>query len=577
MGLIAGDPALVHLAALKLRGSLRRLWRRLKTPAGLFFIVVGTLLACAWLGSLVFGHAGSREAPADVETLRRWTALGILAFSAVVGFGALSIRGVYLPKNEIERLFAAPTTRANIVRYRLLLDSGRSFFGALVLALLCFRRMPVPVYGFLGTILAVLTLGVVRQMASILLADVHSRLGSFFEGRKFTPLRIVMAIVLWFIIMGLFVSGRVKDRLLAAVGLNLDVSEILEHPVLDVLLAPFTPWVRMMTAGDGEEFLGWGGLSLLVWAVFFEITARLRVDFREASIQTSSDIAVRLKRMGRGGIGQGAVPQFAAARRVPWLFGRGPGGAIAWIKTAAILRKSRGTLLLGLLIVSAITIGVSLLFKNTAGLAFKGDEGDVWIVLGHSSVIALLGVLYLSGVLRFDFRSDLDSMVQIKAWPVGPTATFVATLLPQALLISGALAAAILIRALVLGSFHPALFLLVLALPWIEFAWLAVDNAVFLCVPVRYLPGQDGSLHHAGRAIVLVLLRFSLAAVTLGLIFVPAFVIFSLGPETLGLSWAACAAMASAIGAAVMCAMVAFLAWRGGRMLRRLDVARDRG
>ena len=72
-------------------------------------------------------------------------------------------------------------------------------------------------------------------------------------------------------------------------------------------------------------------MLLLLWAVFFEITARLRVDFREASIQTSSDIAVRLKRMGRGGFGQGAVPQFAAARRVPWLFGRGPGGAIAWM------------------------------------------------------------------------------------------------------------------------------------------------------------------------------------------------------------------------------------------------------
>ncbi len=105
--MILGDPALRHLAAMKLRGGLRRQLRRLKTPSGLIFMLVGAAITVTWLGSLIFGRDFTDGASRDPEELQRWTQLGMLAFTTVTGLTALSVRGVYLPKNEIERLFAA--------------------------------------------------------------------------------------------------------------------------------------------------------------------------------------------------------------------------------------------------------------------------------------------------------------------------------------------------------------------------------------------------------------------------------------------------------------------------------------
>ena len=169
--MILGDPALRHLAAMKLRGGLRRQLRRLKTPSGLIFMLVGAAITVTWLGSLIFGRDFTDGASRDPEELQRWTQLGMLAFTTVTGLTALSVRGVYLPKNEIERLFAAPVSRADLIRYRLLVDTGRTLFGAVLLGLLSFRRMPVGLYGFLGAGCAVLTLGVARQLASLVLAE----------------------------------------------------------------------------------------------------------------------------------------------------------------------------------------------------------------------------------------------------------------------------------------------------------------------------------------------------------------------------------------------------------------------
>src|SRR6185295_14273765 len=57
---------------------------------------------------------------------------------------ALSNRGLYLPRSEIERLFSAPLARADLVRYRLVAGGMRSLVGGLVLGAFSARRMPVP-------------------------------------------------------------------------------------------------------------------------------------------------------------------------------------------------------------------------------------------------------------------------------------------------------------------------------------------------------------------------------------------------------------------------------------------------
>jgi len=571
--LIVGDAALRKLALMKLRGGFRRQWKRLRTPSGFLFATLDGLLSALWIASLLVGRRVHRGDLPEGELLRSWTEVGLLVFVVLTLVSAVAVRGVYLPKQEIERFFSAPLTRSDLVRYRMMVDFARTLFGSLVLGLLTFQRMPVPAFGFVGAMVAVFTLGVLRQTVSLVLGDARSRVGRWFRTRRLLGLRIVLGLLVWFVIMMLVMGERFTDTVFGAFDPFAEGASLLEHPTVRALLSPLRPWSSLMTATTVPQFLGWGATCSALWLALFEVTARLPIDFREQSLETSEEITRRLRRVGRGGaLASGDVSRRAAARRVPWLFGRGPGGAVAWIKTASMFRKARGTLLVSLLIVAAVTIGVTV-FLGAADPA-HGSEAEA---LGGPLLIALLGIMYLSGALRFDFRSDLDHMEQIKAWPVHPRRVFVATLLPQVVLISAALGGAILVRAAVQGTLRPLLLVLVLALPLVEFAWLAVDNIVYLFAPVRFVPGQEGTLHHSGRAVVLFLLRMVLVGVTMALVGVPAILLFTLGEEYLGLGEREAHWIAIAVGLGVVLVVDSLLAWIGGRMLRRFDVARDRG
>lgn len=571
--MITGNPALRSLALMKLRGSLRRQVRKVKSLSGCFYVVVGGLLAFGWIMSLVVGREAFRGGEVDPHTIRNWTQLGLLVFFVLSIISAASVRGVYLPKQDIERLFSSPVSRADLVRYRMLVDMGRSFFGAVVLAFLTFHRMPSPVFGIVGTICAVLTLGIVRQAFSLILGGAGSRLGSFLRRRSLTGLRVLLGVAVWILIMGVLLGGRFTDKLVGGGDVIARGQELLETPLAHGLLAPFYPWASLMSATGAADFSMWLGICVGVGLVLFELTARLPIDYRENSLETSEAISTRLSQLRKGGLFTGGrASERTVGWRLPRLFGRGPLGAIAWVKFISVVRKARGTLLVGVLIVSLVTVGVSILIGNV-----DGDAGNLEVVLGSSGLICLLGITYLGGALRFDFRSDLDRMVQIKSWPVSNARIFVGTLLPQVLLISGLLSTAIVVRQLALGTFQPVVLLFPVALPFLVFAWLAVDNAVYLFAPVRFVPGQEGSLHHTGRAIVLLTVRALLVGLTLGVIAGIVALVVLVGSEVFALSMERAAWISAACAFVVLLAMNAFLAWVGGRMLSRFDVARDRG
>jgi len=114
-------------------------------------------------------------------------------------------------------------------------------------------------------------------------------------------------------------------------------------------------------------------------------------------------------------------------------------------------------------------------------------------------------------------------------------------------------------------------------LPFLVFTWVALDNLVFLFAPVRSVPGQDGFVQNAGRRMIqacllLVLFLAFAAGGSAG------FLAGYLGVmELLGGSEAAARAAGTAGLLAVLLAGDGLLALLGGAVLRRFDVARDRG
>jgi hypothetical protein len=568
---ILGDPALRLLARRKLRGVVRRQLRRMRTVKGALLTLLGVGLFGVWLTAIGVGFVLSPGERPDPEPLRPLVRMAGTVFVLIGAVGALSNRGLYIPTEEIERLFSGPVSRADVVRYRLTVTLGRSAFGGLIMGLITMRHMPVPAFAFCGVFLGLLTLPVLSQSVAILSGALEKRIVERTSSLRTLIGFLLGAVALLLVLFAATGADRGFGEALREFLPTEGLSGLARHPVVASLSLPFEPWARAITATTLAEFLPWAGACALIWIAVFEAAARLRIDYRELSLETSASVAARIRRVrgGAGGAAAARISRRTLGWRVPWLFGRGPLGAIAWRKTGSILRRARGTLVVSTLVLVFITV---LSLVTTAG-----DEPDPSAV--GPGIVALLGVFYLGAGLRFDFREDLDRMESLKAWPVKPARLFLGMLLPEVVLVSCLLVTAVLVRAL-LGSagaaVDPLVWWIVAFLPPFILAWVSLDNAAFLVAPVRFVPGSDGALQNAGRSIIMLLVRGVALSVTAGLVLGAGFGVRALAgwlpspggpsPDTLGI----------AAGWVMLLVVDAALVLVGGAAFRRFDVASDR-
>lgn len=567
-----GESSLHLLSRLKWRGMARKQWRRMRTPRGLMLAGLGVLLIVFWFFSLVAWSFFGNDAPSSAEELRPILRGGTLGFTVLTLIGAFHHRGLYLPAEEIERLFSAPVSRADITRYRLRAILARTSFGALVLGFLVMSHTPVAAYGFLAAACFVGLVGVLGQAFSVIAGAFEAR---FLRRTMFLPnllvtlaVLVVGAIVFWNVLVTARGPGHAPVFLERIPNFD-TIHAFLDRPWVRACALPFEPWTRAATATSAGTFVPWFGLSCLLAALVYEATARLPVDYRELSLETSASVAAKLRRLRRVGGGASASRVSSRTRgwRTPFLFGRGPGGALAWRKTVEMVRKARGTLW-----ISTLVLVLIFLLSGSMGGGEPGLE-----LLNQTLLIALLGTVYLCSGLRFDFRDDLDRMVVIKSWPLSPRRIFVATILPEVFLVMGLLLAATTTRILLADEFHPGIWMVLLSLPPVVFAWLALDNAVFLYAPIRFVPGQEGALQNAGRMILLVFLRMVIVAalsIGIGLLAGGSYYAASVWG-----GWSDSAAVWSAAAAGWL-ALVVFdvlLVFAGGQLVARFDVTRDRG
>ncbi|MCA8979017.1 MAG: hypothetical protein H6831_04060 [Planctomycetes bacterium] len=569
--MIGGDPALRTLARLKFRGALRKTWKRMRSLSGLLFMALGGGVVVLWIFSIYMsGQGDDGSSPfRDMQIELRPMMQAVMAFFTVVSLSsAANVRGLYLPKSEIEALFAAPVRRTDLVRYRMKTDAWRTMLGGVIFGLIMMRRAPVPLYGFVGTLLALLTLVVVRQAISLLLADAAGRFGHVFKPRLAKLVAIVGGVGIWMLVMTLVMGERFLGDMLDLHDPVATVTALLEHPVVRTLTLPFYPQASLITAESPQAFALWGTVCLTIYLVLFEVTARLPIDFREHSLETSETIAKKLANVKRGGVfSSGTVDKTVASKRVPWFFGRGAFGAVAWVKATEILRKGRRGLFASIFVVGMVSVVI------TMAMASDPEASR----MGAPLFIAVLAVLYLSGGLRVDFRGELDRMERIKSWPLAPPKLFAAILVPQVVTISSFVAFAIVVRAALLDLWHPIIAAALLVLPFIAFAWMAVDNLVFLFKPVRFVPGQEGTLHHTGRALVLFFLRMILFGLVLAAIGVVSILVVWVAEEML--HWGETAKIFTVAGVAAPMFLVAdwVLCLFGGMLIQRFDVSRDVG
>jgi hypothetical protein len=513
--------------------------------------------------------SGSRGAP--IVITESAAQVGMFSLVVLTLIASVGYRGLYMPKDEIELLFSAPLTRRDVIRYRLLTNVGRSIFGGLIVGLFAMRSAPNALYAFAGTFVAVQTLPLLSQGISLVLGGAESRIASRVPKRLGTIAGIVAAVfyvgILIFLVTN---SQKGVGKWLERSEVGQVITDVIEHPWMLTMSSPCLPWAKMITADSAGTFLTWLAVSLAGWAVIFELVSRIRVDYRELSLQTASDLAKRIQRARRaGGASASPVSKTASGWSVPWFFGRGRFGAIAWLKTASIVRKARGTLLVSIVIVSLLTAGATAIEVSKKGQASES------VIIGVAIGMVFVGCLYLCGGLRFDFREDLDRMEFVKTCPARPWVVFLATMTPQVVLVSALIALALLVKSAIVGRFHAVNWALLPAIPLLTITWTSIDNIVFLAAPVRYVAGQDTVLQNAGRMVILMFVRF---VIVLG-VFVTLAVPIGLAVLT-ALKLPATASVAIPVGCVVAffvwLADVSILVAAGAWQLRRFDVARDR-
>ncbi len=496
MTLFIGDRSLRLLARRKIGGAISKQLRRLNSASGALFAFAGVALFGLWLTTVVMTLLLGKSPQPSPEDLLPAARLAMALLFVLSVSGHLVHRGLYLPGEEIDRLLSAPIRRSDLIRYRLHAGLGRALFGALFFAAIAAVRVPVPLFGALAAFTAVAFVTIAGQGIALVLGDLEHRLSTRW-------LRIGSRMVFIVATIGIALAAG-----LATQGLNLPgVSEVLQNPWVTVIGAPFHPWAALASASPGLAALGWIAVCFGIALASFEAVAHLRLDFRELALDSSASTAKKLRRVQRMGFGASAagVREGRGSRRVPWLFGRGPLGAVAWRKTASMLRRASSTL--GF----AAFVALIMVLLGTAVMRNNSEMSAAFCV-----ATAFIGVLYLCSGLRYDFREDLDRLDAIKSWPLSSTRLFAAMLLPEALFVSVLVALAVGVQAVFSGQYHLSQLGVIGALAPLAMLWLAIDNALFLKWPVRFVPGQDGALQNLGRATILFSLRGMLLLCLLG-------------------------------------------------------------
>ena len=497
----------------------------MRSPSGCVFGLFGILLIIGWLGLMVFGPGRGDvdwATPGEGVDMRMFL---VQAFLAAFGFlslmGAFNAKGLYLPKSELQTLLSAPISTSDLVRYRLFVDGGKTALSGVIFVALFWGRLPSPGYGIFGILLALFAITVLGRMFSLALGNTNLWLGRFFSGRALGRIGFSIGMVLWAAMVGLLVSSDGAAEFFGgSESMSGRLKAVAEAPLVIALLSPLRPFAELVVAETALQFLTWLAVDVTILIVLFEACARSAGEIRESTLTTSEELAKRIGAMRKGHSGLAALgraerKEGARVRRLPRLFGRGKLGTIAWAQLVGITRFSLATTLIGFVVVGFAVV-----------MSLKNGGGDKSEVMTSSLMITALGTMYLAVTMRFDFRSSLSRMESIKSWPVPSTRLFFATVFPQVLLITTLLIAGVLTRTVAKGVFHPVLLPCLALIPVVVYAWVSLDNAVFLFFPVKFVPGQDGAVHHIGRSLLLLVLRLFLLSIAGGVLAVIIFILY---------------------------------------------------
>src|SRR6185437_5209951 len=481
--------ALWLLIGLQLRGWLRYLLRSLRTPKGALLGLVGGTVFCLWMLTVVFApRQGGRWAGHD---LREYGPALLLLYCFMNVVFSTGERSIYFPPAEVNFFFPGPFSRRQLLAYKIASTLIVSLPTALFMSLALQGQATWFVASFVAMLLIVLFMQLFSMTINLLAVSIGARL--YTRGRK-----LVLA---WSLLIGLALVLRVGGSP-AHWQPREFLHQILATPVWKVVSWPLHWFFEAYTAAHWwPDLLVSTGLAALVDLAMMGVVFALDAHYLEASAMASVRIYARAQRLRRGGIGSGEGLRRGGKVRLglpmlPWMGGIGP---LVWRQLTTALRGADRLLLLLLILAAALSAPI---------LANMHEEQEnLLLVMGP---MALWLTLFLTTMLPFDFRGDIDRLAFLKTLPLPPWRLAIGQLLAPVLLMTVLQWIGL---AVIGGGSPPTEWLLpgclacaVYVLP-INFLLFALDNLLFLLFPTRLMAATPGDFQALGRNVLFMMAK----------------------------------------------------------------------
>ncbi|HEY7312991.1 MAG TPA: putative ABC exporter domain-containing protein [Gemmataceae bacterium] len=541
--------ALWLLIGLQLRGWLRYLLRSLRTVKGALLALVGAAVFVPWVMTILF--AQDRPRGWFGGDLRETGPALLLLYCFMNVVFSTGERSIYFPPAEVNFLFTGPFTRRQLLAFKIASTLVVSVPTALFMSLAFHMHSSWFAASFVAMLLMVLFMQLFSMAINLLAISVGARL--YTRGRKLVAAAVVLLAVGVLLQIGGSPAQWEPRELLRQIS-QTQAWQIISWPLR---------W--FFVAYTAERFypdlLGPAALAALVDLVLVGVVFALDAQFLEASATASARIYARMQRLRRGGMGSGEGLRRGGKVRLslpmlPWLGGLGP---MVWRQLTTALRGADRLLLL-LLVLGAVLVGPML-----TGL--REGQDNMLLVMGS---VALWLTLFLTTMLPFDFRGDIDRLAFLKTLPLSPWRLAVAQMLAPVLLMTVLQWAALVVVAFTSPPNEwllPTSLLCAVYVPPINFLLFALDNLLFLLFPTRLMAATPGDFQALGRNVLFMVAK-AIALVVVGMM---AFVAGLTAYAVLGNNWMLAVLAAWPVVVASAAALVPFVAWA----FTIFDVGRD--
>jgi len=466
-------PALARLLRDRTTGTLRQVYRNLRNPRKVVLSVIAVLLAFLWMGNAILSLL-FRE-PYSLKTVQTWipVILGIYALWHVVRVAwQRPEQPIEWSPAEQQYLCGGPFTRRELLRYRLTAVTTATLFKAFCASLLLIPELPLWPVGFLGVLLALLFIELLRMALDVVACGATRRGYLGFRFAVFTSLALVAGWVVF--VVGGLVFGSADTQATSTVQVMIRtvnlLSEITNSTTGRTLLVPLHLFAELITSSQVTtvQFARTLLSSLMIVAVTGWLVIQLDQRTMQAAIRHEREAFARTP--ARQSTAKTMPQENITLSRVPRLSGVGP---IVWRQWIALSRY-KGELALAL----AAPVVLSLLpllqplspratfLHVTAGMMF------------YSFVL-------LPPALKFDFRRDYERLGALKKLPLPPLAIVVGQLAAPVIVVS-AFQIALLTLTAAIRPIAPSTFAITVAvLIPLNVLIFGLENLMFLLAPHR--------------------------------------------------------------------------------------------